>query len=778
MSSQKKIHTVTVKLHELPLNTIKPHDFIREFLDRQVSGLSGNVKEQKYPFNTCCWEGVIQAEFRELDYRGQPCPVPGPNRWWPYEQTGYMLDGLLRLGLLTGNEEMTGFFKRNLDYLLAHHIGGRLGGECYKYSSEWPMGVFYKAVRAYLDVTGDENVLDAFHEHYRQVSAAEIGDGSRNITNIEGLLDIAARTGDDSLIAKAFQAYDMFNTHQDKNYASEALTMNVLENYHNIIFHGVTLSEEIKLPVMLYMAGGDKRYFDAACRAWQLVMDMHGQISGVPCSVEHAFGRDPETGYETCVISDALYSLGFFLMAGGGGKYADQAEKIAYNALPGAVTKDFSALQYLSAPNQVLATPFSNSSSFLFGQAPLRQYRPDHFAACCPGNVHRAMPNFVSRMWMADENGAPAAVCFGPCDVSGIYQGKSYQIIQHTEYPFKGEISFECRFAGDGELPFSWRIPQWCSGVKIKLNGEALELPDNIKGEFLQTKLRNNDKLVLDFALDVRQCSDRQWSWFERGALVYSLPVGNVCRKEEPEKRFTPLIMEPVSAWNYAVAPQTAARVIANVNAEKYGFDAPPELLQISARRVPGAFAELDQQRYTPQVPLFCTPEKEETLLHLVPFGATETRLTAFPDGLKRTQLPILSAYTVSDTETEHPETLEPMAFRDIAREIRIDRDGYYDLARFYCKTRYCGAYLQIRFFAEKSGKAMCCAMLSDGGYGFINGKKVLEIPPLMEAEFMHPLWFPIEVDAGYNYLLLHVVDGLPTYDHREAWGAKVKFFC
>ena len=36
-----------------------------------------------------------------------------------------MLDGLLRLGLLTGNEEMTGFFKRNLDYLLAHRIGCR-----------------------------------------------------------------------------------------------------------------------------------------------------------------------------------------------------------------------------------------------------------------------------------------------------------------------------------------------------------------------------------------------------------------------------------------------------------------------------------------------------------------------------------------------------------------------------------------------------------------------------------------------------------------------------
>ena len=151
--------------------------------------------------------------------------------------------------------------------------------------------------------------------------------------------------------------------------------------------------------------------------------------------------------------------------------------------------------------------------------------------------------------------------------------------------------------------------------------------------------------------------------------------------------------------------------------------------------------------------------------------------MTAFPDGEKRELLPILSAYTISDTEIAHPETLDPMAFRDIAQEIRIDRDGYYDLARFYRKARYCGAYLQIRFYAQKAGRATCCAMLSDGGCGFINGKKVLEIPALMEAEFMHPLWFPIEVDAGHNHLLLHIIDGLPTYDHREAWGAKVQFF-
>ncbi|MBE6399353.1 MAG: hypothetical protein E7041_04335 [Lentisphaerae bacterium] len=771
--------SVGSRFYEVPLTDIKPQGFIREFLERQRSGLSGNFHAQKYPFQSCLWEGVIKAGFWELDYRGNPRPIPGPNRWWPYEQTGYLLDGLLRLGLLTGDDGMVALFQRNLDYLLAHAVNGRLAGECYKYSSEWPMGVFFKAVSAYLNAFDAPDVLEAFHRHYKTVSAEEIGDGSRNITNIEGLLNIASRTGDASLVDKAVKAYELFNLSRDGEFASKSLTQKILENSANIVFHGVTLCEEIKLPVMLYLATGEKRYFDAAERGWAKVMELHGQIPGMPCSTEHAFGRDPEAGYETCVISDALYSLGFFLMAGGSGAYADQAEKIAYNALPGAVTKDFSALQYFSAPNQVLATPFSNSTSFLYGSAPLRQYRPDHFAACCPGNVHRAMPNFVSRMFMKDADGVPAALYLGPAELCGTYQGKKYKISESTSYPFDGRVTFTFTVADGGKMPFIWRIPQWCKNAEIRLNGRKLALPEMSSGNFVKlAQVADKDELIVDLSLEVIHKSDRQWNYFERGALVYTLPVAHSTVKEEPEEKFSPLIMEPLSPWNYAVAVDAEAKVVKNPDACAYPFDAPPEMLEVPARKVPGAFAELFDERYTPQVPIFCRPEKEVVTLKLVPMGATETRLTAFPDGKARKMLPVLSGYTVMDDKVSDAEKLDPMAFRDISQEIRVDRSGYFDLARFYKRTRDCGAYLQVRFYAEKDCDATLCVMLSDGGCGYYNGEKLFSMPEIMEAEFMHPLWFNIRAVAGHNHIMLHVVDGLPTYDHREAWGAMVKVFC
>lgn len=764
------------KLHEVPLSSLRPKGFLAEYLKRQTEGLSGHFKEQKYPFDSCLWEGKIQAYFRELDYNGNPLPLPGENRWWPYEQTGYLLDGLLRLGILAGEESMVELFKRNLDYLLAHSIDNRLGGACYGYSSEWPMGVFFKGVRAYIGACNDQCVIEAFRKHYHRVPVEELGDGSRNITNIEGLLFIAEKTGDDALRQKAFDVYDCFNTHNSPEMQYTSITLQKLEQLENIVFHGVTLCEEIKVPVLLYLAGGERRYLAAAQRAWDLVMKTHGQIPGLPCSVEHAFGRDPDYGYETCVISDSLYSLGFFAMAGDKAvRYADQMEKIAYNAAPGAVTRDFGALQYFSAPNQVLATPFSNGCSFLFGIAPLRQYRPDHFAACCAGNVHRAMPNFISRMWMLSEDESPAAVCYGPVSFEGKYNGSAYSIDEKTEYPFNETIRFSFK-ANALSMPVHFRIPEWCGNPRMTVNGRPQEI-SNATGTFvtIERVWNDGDCVELTLPMNTEQKCDRHWSHFERGPLVYSLPIKHSTVREEPEKRFTPLIMKPESEWNYAVAPNTAAKFEEQSNSG-YPFENPPVSLTVPAKEIFGAFSEVAHGRFTPKIPLFAKTGNDATL-RLVPYGATETRLTAFPDGLQRELLPTLSAFTIRTEEMEHAEALAPEEFRRHAHEIQIDPDGYFDLARFYRTTQNASAWLQIRFYSETERDATAAVIMSDGGIGFMDGRQILSIPSIMEAQFMEPLWFKIHVRKGFNHLLLRVEDGMPTYDHRDAWGAKALFF-
>jgi DUF1680 family protein len=43
-------------------------------------------------------------------------------------------------------------------------------------------------------------------------------------------------------------------------------------------------------------------------------------------------------------------------------------------------------------------------------------YRAAHESECRSGNVNRAMPNYVTRMWMRSEEGL-AAVLYGPSEL-------------------------------------------------------------------------------------------------------------------------------------------------------------------------------------------------------------------------------------------------------------------------------------------------------------------------------------------------------------------------
>ena len=151
--------------------------------------------------------------------------------------------------------------------------------------------------------------------------------------------------------------------------------------------------------MLLYAYTGQRKYLDAAVRADDKLIRDHILPDGVPSSNEYLDGNDPRTSHETCDITDYTWSLGHYLMTTGEARYADAIEKAVFNAGPGAVTKDFKALQYFSSVNQFIATGDSDHNEFKKGSTWMA-YRPTHETECCAGNVHRFMPDYVARMWL------------------------------------------------------------------------------------------------------------------------------------------------------------------------------------------------------------------------------------------------------------------------------------------------------------------------------------------------------------------------------------------
>jgi len=776
---------------EFAPGAIRPLGHLKQFLERQARGLTGHRERLGYPFDTTLWRRRLRhAHFTEGVWHGEDRPIPGADGlWWPYEQSGYLLDGMLRLSYLVPAPRLRAEYERNLRALLAAAApDGHLGANLHDSGSEWPMAVFYKSVIAWLDAAPDgaPEVVAAFARHYASLAAKRRGWWGRDLLNIEGMLDLFARTGERALLDDALHAFR--HSYDVRRWRTQ----------RRILEHGVSFAESLKLPALVYRATGDAAWLRLGEKAVRDAFAENGQPSGQISANEFLSGRDPRQGYETCVASDMLWSLGYYAEAGGADacRIADRMERIAYNALPGALKKDFTGHQYLSAVNQVCATPFSNDTHFNFAEAPWRQYRPSHFPQCCTGNVNRALPVFAQRLWLRDAaTGAPCAMLHGPSEVAGTWRGRAWRIESASAYPFEDALRFVFHVDGAAPLrmPFSFRVPGWARGVRLSLDGAAL--PDRPRPGTVHTvdrAWREGDSLEVALHPRVRLRSDRNWRWFERGALLYAYAVPSRVVPETPGDRFSPVSVEPTGPWNLAVdeaalraEPPRLVRRPAAPGA--FPFEEPPVALRVRLAEIEEGRV-LAQNRFTPEVPLYAHPTGAMRDVELVPFGATLARLAAFPDAVPRTPLPILAAYASDAYDYDpakplraqvfEPEGWDAEAFRSRPIPQRtpeqfFDLAGHFGLRDGEKKL----AYLLFRFWSDRTARATAALGAANTAQVFSEGREVFALEGIHEGELMAPQWFPLDVRPGVNWLLVKVATPGRQGQYRREWGARLDVF-
>ena len=96
-------------------STIKPEGWLHDFLEFQRNGLTGHIEQAGFPFNTGMWTERINEK-------------PEGVFWWPYEQTGYYVDGCIKTGYLLNDTLLLNKAKHQINYTLLHpQKNGRLG---------------------------------------------------------------------------------------------------------------------------------------------------------------------------------------------------------------------------------------------------------------------------------------------------------------------------------------------------------------------------------------------------------------------------------------------------------------------------------------------------------------------------------------------------------------------------------------------------------------------------------------------------------------------------
>lgn len=605
-------------MSETQTGEVRAAGWMQSFLTTQRDGLTGHIEVAGKPFDQVGWGEENSRDSKVWSY---------------FEQTGYWADGALRLSYLIDDPALRAKVRSWIDYQISNPASdGYIGPDI---ENLWPHVVFFRAIMAEYSATKDPKIIEALSRHYKEAerckvlySGTEQGFSARNVFNVEILCWLYQLTGDGFFLRKAEDTYSEF-TRKGGN-----LTLPTYASDNVPSGHSISSIEALKVPVILYLSTGRREYLDPAIKQLEKILAYHTLADGVPSGNEPHDGNSSKATHETCAVSDFQWTLGYFLEATGDVRWADQMERICFNGAMGVVSKDFKSHQYYGSTNVVVADDKASPAIFTGGTDRL-SYRIGHVPACCTGNISRMVPVFCSRQWMRKGEDIVAAL-YAPSTLNVKVGGKDVSIDESTSYPFGETISFTVHTRKATEFGLHLRIPRWCTGASIEVNGtpSGLACP---AGEFvcLRRQFKDGDRVTLNLPMEVRFVQrPYQGLSVERGPLLFCLPIKEKVTVKERRSidgiEFTSSLLKPASKWNYAISADQKVSVKDSGDcSDPWNIASTPVKIRIKATEALNW--QLYRYIYTPEMPSSITPGGTQEL-ELVPFGATRLRISVFPD--------------------------------------------------------------------------------------------------------------------------------------------------
>ncbi|MGN9909851.1 glycoside hydrolase family 127 protein [Phytohabitans sp. LJ34] len=232
-----------------------------------------------------------------------------------------------------------------------------------------------------------------------------------------------------------------------------------------------------------------------------------------------AFGDDdelpPDRAYaESCAAIGMLQWAWRLLLATGEAEYADQIERLLYNAVLPAVSLAGDEFFYVNTLHRRTgARPDVQ-------RAPANGRRPWFNCACCPPNLLRTLASLPAYLATGTGDGlqihqyAPGSLSSGALAVD-----------VDTAYPWDERVVLTVRAAPPGEVELALRVPAWAEGST--LDGEPVAAGGYAR---LRQVFRPGDRLVLELPMpprlirpDDRVDALRGCVAVARGPLVYAI---------------------------------------------------------------------------------------------------------------------------------------------------------------------------------------------------------------------------------------------------------------
>ncbi|CAE6395242.1 unnamed protein product [Rhizoctonia solani] len=635
---ENSAYSLSPKLYtNLNLGQIKPNGWLKDQLQLQADGLAGHLN-LFYPLVTeGSWTGGTK-NYSDLNEAGP-----------------YWFHGIIPLAYELEDTRLTKAVKDFMDYVLNHQYpDGWIGNETGdKWQPRHLWGRYPFFFGAIMMVEADPSYTDkfvaAFHK-FVEISNQMLrnGQGTSDWTGGTRWQDYAMAlqwlhdyhpNGKEELLVDTMQRIKAVSTNW-RDVMSEAKFPTSSVSEFRIYWHGVNLAEGLKASGATYRFTHDETEKTEAAAAWDRLYKYHGRPSGIFAADEYLAGLDAIRGTELCLVVESIYSSSYLYQVFGDAKYAERAEKQAYNSLPATISGDMWTHQYLQQQNQISVRdmspnpfPADGSYSNVFGLEP--NY------PCCTVNHPQGFPKFISHAVVSSaDQKSLTQIYFGPLTVktalSGV--GAKVSINVDTNYPFSDNVKITINT--DKTFDYYIRVPTWINkqaSIKIGNSAEKAFSPDSTT-KLQKVSVKAGTTIIsLVLSGDITVESRPQGSVaIHRGPFNYALDIPrnstllNTLYPAEP--RASDYQFDATASWNYAIDPSTLKFNPApgNTALKKPIFDAgaPPLSISVKGCLVNWGLAGTTFVKPPPQNAT-CTGSKVD--LKLIPFGATKLRISEFP---------------------------------------------------------------------------------------------------------------------------------------------------
>jgi DUF1680 family protein len=291
--------------------------------------------------------------------------------------------------------------------------------------------------------------------------------------------------------------------------------------HRNIKGHAVRAAYLLSGATDVAAETGDPGLLRMLQRVWRNTIERNTYLTGGigPSSHNEGFTVDYDlpnlSAYqETCAtIALALWNHRLALLHGDA-RYADIVERALYNGVLAGVSQDGRRFFYVN-PLESLG----------------QHHRAPWFGcACCPPNITRTLASLGGYAYATSDN-ALWVNLYIQGSVKTLVRGRPVSLRVTTDYPWEGKVVLEPQLQAPVEFALRLRLPGWCEGAALKLNGQpAGELKVERGYVVVSRNWRSGDVVELTLPMPARRVlahpnvkADRGLVALQRGPLVYCL---------------------------------------------------------------------------------------------------------------------------------------------------------------------------------------------------------------------------------------------------------------